>query len=88
MPRLELPELRWVCSLFAALLLAGLCHAQAPAANSPMELLDHLQGRWVLQGTIGGKPTTHDVQADWVLKQEYMRIHEVSREKDAKGDPV
>jgi hypothetical protein len=34
------------------------------------------------------KQTTHDVQADWVLRREYMRIHEVSREKDAKGEPA
>ena len=61
---------------------------QTPPANSPPELLDHFAGQWVLQGTIAGKQTTHNVQADWVLKREYLRLHEVSREKDAKGDPA
>ncbi len=41
-----------------------------------------------MSGTIDGKQTTHDVDADWVLKHEYLRLHEVSREKDAKGGPA
>jgi hypothetical protein len=36
-------------------------------------------------GTIGKKPATHDVDVDWVLKREYIRIHEVSRDPDAGG---
>ncbi len=27
-------------------------------------LLDHMTGQWVLQGTIAGKQTTHDITAD------------------------
>lgn len=38
-----------------------------------------------MQGTIAGKPTTHDVQAEWVLNREYLQVHEISREKDAGG---
>jgi hypothetical protein len=48
-------------------------------------LLDHLAGKWVLAGKIGGKPTIHDVDAGWVLNREYMRLHEVSRERDTQG---
>ena len=51
-------------------------------------LLDHLVGKWVLQGTIAGKETTHDILAEWVLGHEYVRLHEVSREKDANGQPA
>jgi hypothetical protein len=51
-------------------------------------LLDHLSGDWVLKGTIGGKDTTHDIQASWVLNREYLRLHEVSREKNAGGAPA
>ena len=47
-----------------------------------------MAGEWVLTGTIAGKPTTHDVSARWVLKREYLQIHEVSREKDAQGGPA
>src|SRR5215471_909283 len=43
---------RFLCLLF---LVVGACHAQVPAMNSPLELLDHLAGQWVLQGTIAGK---------------------------------
>ena len=59
--------------------------AQQPPVNSP--LLDHLVGKWVLQGAIAGKDTTHDVTAEWVLDHHYVMIHEISREQNAKGDP-
>jgi hypothetical protein len=53
-----------------------------------MKLLDSMAGDWVLKGMIGGKQTTHDVEARWVLRHEYLRIHEISREKDSKGEPA
>ena len=59
--------------------------AQQAPVNSPF--LDHLAGRWVLQGTIAGQDTTHDVNAEWVLEHHYLRIHEVSRQKNDKGEP-
>jgi hypothetical protein len=51
-------------------------------------LLDHLIGRWVLHGIIAGRETTHDVVAEWVLDHQYVQLHEVSREKNAKGQPA
>ncbi len=57
--------------------------AQAPPFQDP--LLDRLIGTWVLRGTIGGAETTHDIDVDWVLGHQYVRLHEVSREKDARG---
>ena len=48
-------------------------------------LLDHLAGTWVLRGTIEGKETTHDIACEWVLGHQYVRITEVSREKNAAG---
>ncbi|MBU1699189.1 MAG: hypothetical protein KJ970_15195 [Candidatus Eisenbacteria bacterium] len=51
-------------------------------------LLDHLTGVWVLQGVIAGGQTTHDIVAEWVLGHQYLRIHEVSREKSSDGAPV
>jgi hypothetical protein len=50
-------------------------------------LLEHLTGHWVMRGTISGKPTTHDVDAQWVLDKEYVQIHEISREKKPDGKP-
>jgi hypothetical protein len=40
-----------------------------------------------LQGIIMGKTTTHDVTAEWVLAHQYLRLHEVSREKKNTGEP-
>lgn len=59
--------------------------AQQPPVSSP--LLDHLAGKWVLQGTVGSQPVTHDLDAEWVLQHRYLRLHEVSREKNEKGQP-
>ena len=84
----KLRNMRATCFLCVFFLAAGCCFAQVVATNTPLELLDHLSGQWVLQGTIDGKQTTHDVQAEWVLKREYLRLHEVSREKNAKGEPA
>jgi len=50
-------------------------------------LLDHMTGNWVLTGTIAGQPTTHDVTAEWILQNTYVRLDEVSREKDKAGNP-
>jgi hypothetical protein len=51
-------------------------------------LLDHLAGNWVLRGTIAGAETTHDIVSEWVLGHYYLRLHEVSREKGAGGEPA
>jgi hypothetical protein len=51
-------------------------------------LLDRLIGTWVLQGTIGGQKTTHDVVAEWILGHEYVQLHEVSNETGATGKPA
>ncbi len=74
----------------AAFLLAlcGLAIGQQPQPTFHDELLDHFQGSWVLPGIVAGKETTHDLTNDWVLNHQYFRIHEVSREKNAQGDPA
>src|SRR3984885_10102410 len=60
--------------------------AQQPTQRDP--LLDHLAGSWILQGTIAGHETTHDIESEWVLGHEYLRLHEISREKNAQGQPA
>jgi hypothetical protein len=59
--------------------------AQQPPTNSP--LLDHLAGKWVMQGAVGKHSVTHDFTAEWVLQHHYLRFYEVSREKNDKGEP-
>ena len=69
-----------------AALLAGDAKAQQATFVDP--LLDHMVGQWVLEGTIAGQKTTHDVEAEWVLAHQYLRFREVSREKDERGRPA
>ena len=75
--------------LRAVLILAALTFGfgAALAGNPKDALLDHMTGRWVLRGTIEGRQTTHDIHAKWVLHERYIRLTEVSREKDASGKP-
>lgn len=77
---------KFLVAVVFVLVLTGLSPAQQPAFRD--SLLDHLVGSWVLQGTIAGKQTTHDVTAEWVLAHQYLRVHEVSREKKDNGEPA
>ena len=71
-----------------ALALTTASMASAQTLRPPSELLDRITGTWVLEGTIAGKKTTHDVVATWVLNGQYVQLHEVSREQDAQGRPA
>jgi hypothetical protein len=82
----QMPARRWFVALAFTAFVAPAALAQTQATRAPEALLDKMTGHWVMTGTIGKKPTTHDVDVDWVLKREYIRIHEVSRDKDANGD--
>lgn len=68
-----------------AILVVSFAAAQRPPVNS--SILDHLTGEWVLEGTIAGRPATHDIASEWVANHQYLRLHEVSREKSADGKP-
>jgi len=70
------------------LLIIGSLPVTAKAQSLQDPLLDHMTGKWVLQGTIAGRATTHDVVAEWVLDHQYVRLHEVSREHNDKGQPA
>lgn len=77
--------------LATLLVLAGVSVAFAQGAQTsrpPTELLERLTGSWILEGTIDGNKTTHDIVASWVLNGQYVQLHEVSREKDAQGRPA
>jgi hypothetical protein len=56
--------------------------------DEPTQLLNHLAGNWVLEGVLGGRHSTHDVTAEWILNHEYLRFHEVSHEKNKNGGLV
>jgi hypothetical protein len=76
--------MRTTLTIFALMFVVSFS-ASAQAPDSETALLDHLTGSWTLRGTIAGRKTTHDIESDWVLRREYIRIHETSREKNAKG---
>jgi hypothetical protein len=73
-----------VLNIVASIVLVSFS-ASAQESTFQDPLLDHLIGKWVLQGTIAGRETTHDIISEWVLDHQYVRLHEVSREKNAKG---
>ena len=77
-----------IAALLIALALTGALPAHGQQPTFQDALLDHLAGRWLLKGTVAGKPTTHDVEAVWVMEHQYLRIHEVSRELNPKGKPA
>jgi hypothetical protein len=71
--------------ILATILTALTVMAQQAPVKSP--LLDHLAGKWVMQGTVGKQSVTHDFDAEWVLQHHYLRFREVSREKNDEGEP-
>jgi len=72
-----------IAALMCSSLALGQTHSQSPA-----DLLNRLEGSWVLRGKIAGRPTVHDVQAHWILHHEYLQVNEVSRDKDSQGSPA
>jgi hypothetical protein len=85
--RPEVTLMKGNLAILALLLMASFsASAQGPAPKDP--LLDRLSGSWILQGTISGHETTHDIESEWVLNHEYLRLHETSREKNAQGQPA
>lgn len=71
-----------------ALIIMAAFSASAEQPPNLDPLLDRMTGHWILHGTIAGRETTHDIDSDWVLNHEYVRIHETSREKNAQGQPA
>src|SRR5579864_4780765 len=71
--------------ILAVILAALTGMAQQAPVHSP--LLDHLAGKWLMQGTVGKQSVTHYFEAEWVLQHHYLRFHEFSREKNDKGEP-
>ena len=61
---------RWRKTHMKQLFVAGVIFASLAAVaqqgptNSP--LLDHLAGKWVMQGSVGKQAVTHELDAQWV----------------------
>ncbi len=63
--------------LSLVVLVGGSAVAQLPA---PWQdgLVDHLSGTWKVEGQVLGRDAHHEVQADWVLNHQFLRIHEIT----------
>jgi hypothetical protein len=70
-----------LAALLIALIPARLA-AQVPAEWHD-DLAKQMAGAWKLEGQVMGRDAHHDVQADWVLGHQFLRIHE----KTAAGAP-
>jgi hypothetical protein len=70
------------------LLLGGAFPTTAQESGLRHPLVDRLIGEWVLKGEMAGGQVTHDVEFEWVLGGQYLRFHEVARERDATGAPA
>jgi hypothetical protein len=46
---------------------------QVPPVQS--DLLDQLEGRWEITGTLGPRPVHEQADAEWVLNHQFLRIH-------------
>jgi hypothetical protein len=71
--------------LLATIFAALTSMAQQAPINST--LLDHLAGKWVMQGTVGKQVATQELDAEWALQHHYLRFREASRDKNDKGEP-
>lgn len=58
------------------------------ATEKQEHLMDRMTGDWVMQGTIDHVAMTNDVYVDRILNRQYVRVHQISREKDAAGMPT
>lgn len=67
---------------------SSLAHAEDVKKPDPEFLMAKMTGKWVMRGTIDGQKVTHDVVVDRILNKGYVRIHELAREKDEKGQPA
>jgi hypothetical protein len=79
---MRVPALLLLC---VALLLSGSIAAQAPAEWHD-DLIDRLAGTWVMSGNVMGKDAHHEVQADWILKHQFLRIHEKTSASAPNGE--
>lgn len=67
----------------SVVLLASLVVLPAPAQETETDgqealadtLLDHIEGRWKMTGTLLGEPVEYTLSADWVLGHQFMLLN-------------
>ena len=63
------------CLLLVTLGLTAASVAQTPAEWRD-DLVDHMTGSWKMEGSVMGRDAHHEVEAEWVLNHQFLRIHE------------
>jgi len=62
----------------ASLILVTLTASAVAQLPAPWQdgLVDHLSGTWKVEGQVMGHDAHHEIQAEWVLNHQFLRIHE------------
>jgi hypothetical protein len=68
-------KIKLLVVLMAAALLPSLSAAQRPAEWRD-ELVDHLAGTWKMEGQVMGQAAHHELQGEWILNHQFLRLHE------------
>jgi Protein of unknown function (DUF1579) len=73
------------CLLLITLALTVASAAQAPAEFRD-DLVDHMSGAWKMEGQVMGRDAHHEVEAEWVLNHQFLRIHEKTASSAPSGE--
>lgn len=63
------------CLLLITLALTVVSTAQTPTEWRD-DLVEHMAGAWKMEGQVMGRDAHHEVEAEWVLNHQFIRIHE------------
>ena len=70
--------------------LGVLVFSQIASAQVPQDwrdpLVDHLSGTWKVEGNVMGREAHHELQAEWVLNHQFLRMHEKTAASAAKDE--
>ena len=72
-----------------AALLVALVPARSTAQASAVwsdDFVDHMAGNWKMEGPIKGGTAHHDIQAEWVLNHQFLRIYEKTNPNAPAGE--
>lgn len=65
----------WVVVVGLAMMCAaGVCGAQSEGWRD--ELVDRMAGKWKVGGEVMGQAAHHEMEAEWVLNHQFLRLHE------------
>lgn len=75
----------WLRAVAVLVLLPMVSAAQTPSQWHD-DLVDHMAGTWKVECQIMGHEAHHELQADWVLNHQFLRMHENTAATAPKGE--